>query len=72
MNVSIEWSGSSIGTETGITNIDGEVIFETGNIEGTSITLTVINLEKEYNVYEPESNHDPEEDSDGTRLTIYQ
>ena len=71
VKVSVEWSGASIGTETGITNNDGEVFFETGNIEGTSITLTVVNLEKEYNVYEPKSNHDPEEDSDGTHLTIY-
>ena len=70
--VSVEWSGVSTGTETGITNNDGEVLFETGNIEGASVTLTVVNLEKEYNVYEPKSNHDPEEDSDGTRLTIYQ
>ena len=72
VKVSVEWSGASIGTESGITNNDGEVFFETGNIEGTSITLTVVNLEKEYNVYEPKSNHDPEEDSDGTHLTIYQ
>jgi hypothetical protein len=72
VTVTVEWSGGITGTETGLTDDNGEVLFETGDTEGTSITLIVINLEKEYNLYDPEVNHDPEEDSDGTLITIYQ
>jgi serine protease len=64
------WSGDATGTVSGTTNSDGTVSFETGNLKGgNSVTFSVEDVSSS-SPYDPDSNHDPDGDSDGTTITV--
>ena len=70
--VSGTWSGGASGTATGTTNPGGLCTFSYPNIHKKNpiVTLTVDNITKNSVLYDPNKNHDPEEDSDGNSITV--
>jgi len=66
-----EWSGASSGTISGTTGSDGTVTFSTGNMaSGDSVTFTVTNVTHDTLTYDFKANDDPDDDSDGTSITV--
>jgi hypothetical protein len=67
-----EWHEAKSGIVSGTTGNDGTVTFSTGNMtNGSRLTFTVLNVTHESLDYDPFANHDPDNDSDGTTITIY-
>ena len=66
------WSGGTTGTATCTTGTNGTCSVATGNIKTTkpSVTLSVTNIVKSGYVYDSAANVDPENDSDGTVITV--
>lgn len=65
------WSGSTSGSVSGTTASDGTVTFATGNLKGgSSVTFNIDDVSSSL-TYDPSSNDDPDEDSNGTSITVY-
>ena len=71
--VSGAWSGGYSGSAACTTNGTGQCAVKTRNMRSssTSVTFTVSDVSHGTLAYEPGDNHDPEEDSDGTSITVY-
>ncbi len=66
-----EWSGATTGTVSSTTGSDGTVTFSTGNMSGgDSVTFIVTGVTHDTLTYDDTANHDPDEDSDGTTITV--
>lgn len=65
-----EWSGAASGTVSGTTS-GGTVTLSSGNLTGgTSATLEITGVVADGATYQPSSNTDPDEDSDGTTIIV--
>jgi hypothetical protein len=69
-----EWSGGVVGTDSCITDNNGRCNLVQANIKGNvdNVTFTVIDVTFGANIYQSADNHEPDGDSDGTSITIYQ
>lgn len=68
--VSGTWAGAASGTATGTTSA-GTVTLSSGTLTGgTSATLTISGIVADGATYDSESNTDPDQDSDGTTITV--
>lgn len=67
-----EWTGAASGIVSGATASDGTVTLSSGNLSaaGTQATFTVSGVSAEGLNYDSTQNTDPEDDSDGTAITI--
>jgi choice-of-anchor B domain-containing protein len=69
--VSGTWSGASTASASGTTGSDGTLTLSTGTMSGgESVTFTVTGAGHATLTYAPSDNHDPDEDSDGTAITV--
>ncbi len=69
--VSGTWSGAAQGLVTGATDAGGAVTLATGNLSGgTIVTFTVSDVAHSTFRYDASLNIDPENDSDGTTITV--
>jgi hypothetical protein len=65
------WSGAKTGSISGVTGSDGTVTLSTGNMDGgTEVTFAVNDVTHDTLNYDAAANHDPEDDSDGTIITV--
>jgi hypothetical protein len=67
------WSGGVTGGATCTTDANGRCNVTKSNIKSNigSVILTITNVTNESSIYQPDDNHDPDGDSDGTSITIY-
>ena len=66
-----EWSGDFSGSVSGITASDGTITFTTGTMKGgASVTFDVTGVTHGDLTYAPGDNTDPDQDSDGTTITV--
>jgi hypothetical protein len=70
--VSIAWSGAAKGTASAVTGANGLCTFTSPNLnkKAADITLTVTGVSATGCTYDATANHDPDGDSDGTRITV--
>ena len=70
--VSGTWSGGATGSSTCTTDSNGMCIISRNNIKQqvTSLVFTVTNITHLSLVYDATANDDPDEDSDGTEITV--
>jgi N-acetylmuramoyl-L-alanine amidase len=69
--VSATWDGAPIGSVSGKTDTAGQVTFATGNMDsGASVTFSVDDITHSSLAYDASLNHDPDDDSDGTTITV--
>ncbi|MFQ5523737.1 MAG: S8 family serine peptidase [Acidimicrobiia bacterium] len=66
------WSGDLTGTVSGTTDDTGAVTFRTGKVDTSvnTVTFTVDGVAADGLTYDSTANHDPDEDSDGTSITV--
>ena len=66
------WSNGASGTASCTTNSNGQCTVNKSNISNGnhSVTFTVNNVTKAASTYTSASNHDPEGDSNGTRIVV--
>lgn len=67
------WSGGYSGSASCTTDSNGRCSVTTGNIakKKSSVTFTVSGVSHNTLTYDSTSNHDPDSDSNGTRITVY-
>jgi hypothetical protein len=68
------WSSGASGSGLCVTNGSGQCTVSKNNIRGTfdRVTFTVDDVFHAGNTYQPEDNHDPNGDSDGTAIEVFQ
>jgi hypothetical protein len=68
------WIDGTSGTGTCMTDSDGKCSISINNLKSNipNVTFVVNDVTKSGFLYEPNENHDPEGDSDGTAITIFQ
>jgi Zn-dependent metalloprotease len=66
------WSGGATGTASCVTAATGRCTVSKSGVpkKAPSVTFTVTGVTHATRVYAPGSNHDPDADSDGTRITV--
>jgi len=65
------WSGDAYtGSVSGTTDSGGNVTFTTGTMKGGSYVTFTVDDVTDTLTYDPGANHDPEDDSDGTSITV--
>jgi len=66
------WSGGVSGSSSCTTDATGRCNVTKTNIKGTigSVIFTISNVTKDSSAYQPAVNHDPDGDSNGTKITI--
>jgi hypothetical protein len=69
-----EWSDGASGSDSCETDDLGQCTVTKNNIKGnqSTVTFTVTDVTEISHVYQPGANHDPDGDSDGTRITVLQ
>ncbi len=72
VTVSGSWSGDYVGSGSCITDATGVCSVTSGKTRGTSVTFTVDNLSATGFIYDGSANTDPDGDSDGTTIVVYQ
>lgn len=68
------WSGGSSGSDSCVTDNAGQCSILLGNIRTnvSSVTFSITDVSAGSSLYRPDSNHDPDGDSDGTSITLMQ
>jgi hypothetical protein len=68
------WSSGATGTGSCVTNLNGQCTISRNNLRGSinSITFSVSSVTHDSNSYQPGSNHDPDGDSNGTTIIVFQ
>ncbi|CAN5503803.1 hypothetical protein BH24ACT5_BH24ACT5_31050 [soil metagenome] len=70
VTVHATWEGAATGAVSASTASDGTVTFSTGTLSGSdSVTFTITNLVGSLS-YDATANHDPDNDSNGTTITV--
>ena len=65
------WGDPAGGTSTGITGTDGRVTLSSNNMKsGSNVTFTTTDVTHSALTYDSGSNDDPDDDSDGTTITV--
>jgi hypothetical protein len=70
--VAFRYSGAVSGETSCVTNNSGicDVLSKQVTASSGSVTFRVFNMTRSGFTYKPSSNHDPDGDSDGTRITV--
>jgi hypothetical protein len=72
--VSGRWSAGTSGTSSCISDVNGQCDVQKTRINknSSSVTFTVTDVTHATNSYDSDANHDPDGDSDGTSIVVYQ